>query len=206
MWPAVPEKGSSAFAENSCSRSVLVAYPAFHKDWLEARPYVRTHLAVHAAAAGILGELIADPTYLVTAEPGRCSRRSHETGEVRRAYQQAFKQLVGKPPGERLAYLQLAARCTGAAFRADATVPTGGPDTSWSAGPRQRARRARRRPRSPLCWRSTSIRCARCAICLQNCLRSTGSAACHGAALRRIEPLPTSECCLRQKASLSSAR
>jgi len=54
--------------------------------------------------------------------------------------------------------------------------------------------------------RSISDGSARCPICLQNCLMSPGSASCHGAVLRRIEPLAISACCLRQNASLSSIR
>ncbi len=46
------------------------------KDWLQASPYVRQHLASHAAAAGMLGagmlgELTNDLLYLATAEPRR---------------------------------------------------------------------------------------------------------------------------------------
>src|SRR5208337_4743994 len=44
------------------------------KDWLRASPYVRQHLAAHAAQAGMLGELVADPLYMVAAEPDRLLR------------------------------------------------------------------------------------------------------------------------------------
>ena len=41
------------------------------KDWVQASPYARQHLASHAAAAGMLGELTNDLLYLATAEPRR---------------------------------------------------------------------------------------------------------------------------------------
>ncbi|WP_410575736.1 NACHT domain-containing protein [Amycolatopsis sp. cmx-4-61] len=39
------------------------------KDWANAHPYILRHLAAHAAAAGAVDNLIADPSYLVHAEP-----------------------------------------------------------------------------------------------------------------------------------------
>jgi hypothetical protein len=38
------------------------------KDWLAADTYIRGYLAVHAAAAGRLDELLIDPRFLVAAE------------------------------------------------------------------------------------------------------------------------------------------
>jgi hypothetical protein len=68
------------------------------------------------------------------------------------------------------------------------------------------ARQRALRPCWPLRSRPTSNRCARWPIWVQNHRRSLGSAACHGAALRRTDPPLTRECCLRQKASLNSVR
>lgn len=40
-------------------------------EWLIANPYVRSHLAAHAAKAGRLGPLLHDPLYLLAADPNR---------------------------------------------------------------------------------------------------------------------------------------
>ncbi|MFG2330332.1 caspase family protein [Streptomyces sp. NPDC048604] len=39
------------------------------RDWAASHPYVREHLATHADAGGVLGELLADVEYLVHAGP-----------------------------------------------------------------------------------------------------------------------------------------
>ncbi|MFJ7343038.1 caspase family protein [Streptomyces sp. NPDC101110] len=39
------------------------------RDWSRAHPYVRTHLATHAAGAGALDDLIEDAGFLVAADP-----------------------------------------------------------------------------------------------------------------------------------------
>jgi WD40 repeat protein len=40
------------------------------RDWDEAGPYARRHLAAHAAAAGTLDVLVCDPGFLLAASPG----------------------------------------------------------------------------------------------------------------------------------------
>ena len=40
------------------------------RDWLAADPYVRTHLATHAANCGRLDQLVLDPAFLLAAERG----------------------------------------------------------------------------------------------------------------------------------------
>ena len=40
-------------------------------DWAHAPSYVRRHLAAHAAAAGLLDDLLEDPLYLLTVDPAR---------------------------------------------------------------------------------------------------------------------------------------
>lgn len=39
------------------------------RDWASANPYIRRHLSAHAAAAGLLRELVEDPAYLAFADP-----------------------------------------------------------------------------------------------------------------------------------------
>ena len=39
------------------------------RDWQAAHPYVRRHLAEHAAAADRLDQLLEDPHYLLTVDP-----------------------------------------------------------------------------------------------------------------------------------------
>jgi len=41
------------------------------RDWVNANSYIRRHLSAHAAAAGLLGDLVEDPAYLACADPGR---------------------------------------------------------------------------------------------------------------------------------------
>lgn len=43
-------------------------------DWLKANPYIRTHLATHAAGAGCIDELLTDALFLIGAEPIRLLR------------------------------------------------------------------------------------------------------------------------------------
>ena len=40
-------------------------------DWAHAPSYIRRHMAAHAAAAGLLDDLLKDPLYLLTADPAR---------------------------------------------------------------------------------------------------------------------------------------
>ncbi|GAA0410480.1 caspase family protein [Streptomyces luteireticuli] len=39
------------------------------RDWSRAHPYVRGHLATHAAAAGTIERFVADPSFILAAEP-----------------------------------------------------------------------------------------------------------------------------------------
>jgi hypothetical protein len=60
-------------------------------DWACASTYVRTHLATHAAAGGVLDHLLEDPSYVVAADPPRLLRGllaadSPAVADVRGAY------------------------------------------------------------------------------------------------------------------------
>lgn len=84
--------------------------------WARAHPYVRTHLASHAAAAGRLDELVLDPTYLLHADRAPLlanlpALTSAEPRGAARAWRRAIRHLRTKPADEHGAYLELAARC-----------------------------------------------------------------------------------------------
>src|SRR5215510_207564 len=93
------------------------------RDWADAHPYLITHLAAHAAAAGRLDKLIGDPGYLLAAEPGQLlsalSQLTDDVSPISRAYQLALPHLTSKAGVDRACYLQLAARYCGANQLAD---------------------------------------------------------------------------------------
>ena len=94
------------------------------KEWLQANPYVRRHLANHAAAAGMLGELTDDPLYLATAEPHRLLAAMDISGDPVNAdtayvYQVASHNLLTASFAERASYLEMAARQRGLNVLAD---------------------------------------------------------------------------------------
>ena len=96
------------------------------KDWLRAHPYLRAHLATHAAAAGMLGSLTSDPLYLLTADPDRllvafgapgCNAGSEES----HVYQAAFNNVRrARTPEDAGSYLEMEARKSGIESLADA--------------------------------------------------------------------------------------
>jgi hypothetical protein len=97
------------------------------KDWSRAHPYVRRHLAAHAAAAGPLQALAADPLFLVAAEPEHFLRVliEHRRGlpyEAVELYQGAFYHLRGTDIGVRASYLELVARQFGHSVFADSVA------------------------------------------------------------------------------------
>ncbi|MGX9921900.1 caspase family protein [Streptomyces sp. NPDC002248] len=107
-------------------------------DWFAAPSYVRHHLATHAAAAGLLGELIADPGFLLAAEPlallgALASVTGPEERQVRSAYEQVAHRLgADRPLPDRAADLQLSARRCGADALAD-RIDALALDPAWSA-------------------------------------------------------------------------
>ncbi|MFE0377888.1 caspase family protein [Streptomyces inhibens] len=86
------------------------------REWFAAVPYVGQHLATHAAAAGMLGELIEDPGFLLASEPlsllrAFASIEGEGPRRIRGAYEQVAHRLTAdRPLGERAADLQLSAR------------------------------------------------------------------------------------------------
>ncbi|KND32986.1 caspase family protein [Streptomyces acidiscabies] len=95
---------------------VVPALPDGGRDWFAAPPYVRQHLATHAAAASLLSDLIADPGFLLACEPlGLLRALASVDGEaprrIRTAYEQVAHRLTpDRPLGDRAADLQLSAR------------------------------------------------------------------------------------------------
>ena len=84
-------------------------------DWFAAHPYIRTHLATHAAAAGHLERLLEDARFLLAADPDRLLRasttaRSARAIQAAETFQAAVHQLRARPPSVAAAYLELVAR------------------------------------------------------------------------------------------------
>ncbi|MEV0295830.1 hypothetical protein [Nocardia sp. NPDC050710] len=83
--------------------------------WLTADPYIRRYLAVHAAAAGGLDELVLDPGFLVAAEPDVLLRelpllQSADAKAAGWVYEAAARRFSGRPVRERPGHLELVAR------------------------------------------------------------------------------------------------
>jgi WD40 repeat protein len=84
-------------------------------DWAHAPSYVRRHLAAHAAAAGLLDDLLGEAGFLATAEPGRLlaalAEATTERGrQIAQIVERVGQQLLQAPPGEQVCYLEMAAR------------------------------------------------------------------------------------------------
>jgi WD40 repeat protein len=85
------------------------------RQWPLAPSYATTHLAAHAAAAGLLDELVEDPGFLLAADPARLLRMlpAASTLEGRQAagvYRLCVHQLRDRAVEEAAAYLELTAR------------------------------------------------------------------------------------------------
>ncbi|MGC4985956.1 caspase family protein [Streptomyces sp. DT193] len=105
-------------------------------DWQRAHPYVRRHFATHAARGRVLGEPLEDPYFLLAADPERLRHALHQEDHGPKAVAYHEYTLLRPPddaPGERMSYLLLAARRTGAARLAEAVEATSasGPSLPW---------------------------------------------------------------------------
>lgn len=94
------------------------------KKWLRALPYVRHHLAAHAAKAGMLGELLSDPLFLVAAEPSPLLHSivaySRELPrDLVHVYQSVSHLLRTSSLADRSSYLEMGARQSGLDALAD---------------------------------------------------------------------------------------
>ncbi|MBC7272246.1 hypothetical protein ACF09G_36355 [Streptomyces albogriseolus] len=56
--------------------------PQGGRDWARADPYIRDHLASHAASCGLLAPLLADPAFVAVADPARLERARVRAGAV----------------------------------------------------------------------------------------------------------------------------
>lgn len=118
--------------------SLVPASPDGRPDWFAAPPYVRQHLATHAAAAGTLSSLMEDPGFLLACEPlallrAFASAEGPAARRIRGAYEQVAHQLAAdRPLGERAADLQLSARRCEANELAD-RIGQLGVEMPWSA-------------------------------------------------------------------------
>jgi WD40 repeat protein len=107
-----------------------------HRDWTAAHAYVRTHLATHAAAAGLLDGLLGDPGFVLAAEPGRllpavATAATDRSKLVAGIIERAGPHLLFGLPEERACYLELIARKSGADALADRIAELA-PARPWS--------------------------------------------------------------------------
>ena len=107
------------------------------RDWAAAHPYIRTHLATHAAQAGRIDRLLADPAYLLNAARPQLlasfsAALSPRARSIADAYRRAAPHLRTAPAREHASYLQLAAHCGRAPGLADA-LESCRPHGTWSA-------------------------------------------------------------------------
>ncbi len=84
-------------------------------DWAQAHPYTRAHLATHAAAGGVLDDLVVQPRYLLAAAPSQLllalpSLRLPEAVRAGNAFRRAEPRLRSTDPADGPAHLQLSAR------------------------------------------------------------------------------------------------
>ncbi|MFI5681369.1 caspase family protein [Streptomyces cellulosae] len=118
--------------------SVVPASLDGRRDWFAAAPYVRQHLATHAAAAGRLAELVEDPGFLLACDSlGLLRALASVDGEtprrIRTAYEQVAHRLTpDRVLGARAADLQLSARRCEADELAD-RIDRLGVSLPWSA-------------------------------------------------------------------------
>jgi len=85
------------------------------RDWAGLHPYLRLHLAEHAAAAGVLPELMSDAAFLVFADSTNLlsaidSSISPVPSDLLHAYKSASLSIRTRPAAEAASYLALAIR------------------------------------------------------------------------------------------------
>jgi WD40 repeat protein len=107
------------------------------RDWRTAHPYLRAHLATHAARSGDLDELLTDPGFLLAAEPDGLLRvltttRDPQSRRTAAVYRGIVHQLRGSARGDAASLLELHARQQGHDALAD-RVATADADRSWAA-------------------------------------------------------------------------
>jgi hypothetical protein len=94
------------------------------KDWTQAHPYVRDHLAEHAAGCGMLASLVREPWYLLTADPNRLmsvleTYRGDVPADAVRVYTEVVHHVREKVIADAASYLEMVARQRGVTELAD---------------------------------------------------------------------------------------
>ena len=141
--------GRDQAADQHAITTALTAHvPRRHNgrlDWPDSHPYIRAHLATHAARRGGIDDLAQDPGFLLTADPPALLAALDTTASTpARAAADAYRAalpLMRRHPAERASYLQLTARCGRAdplADRIDADALTGPWRTHWASWRLQR--------------------------------------------------------------------
>ena len=107
------------------------------RDWPAAHPYIRAHLATHAAQAGRIDDLLTDPAFLLAAGRPQLlaaagTARTAPARAAADAYRHAAHHLRTAPAGQHASYLQLAARYGRAPQLADA-LDSYRPPGTWSS-------------------------------------------------------------------------
>ena len=123
---------SHEWIQNKMAGALLQTVPVRdgRRDWRAAHSYVKAHLVTHAMAAAedpafvLLDTIFVDPGFLLAADPQRLLRAvSKASGKPARLAARAFSLTVDylrtKPPAEWSAYLEFAARRSGAYGLAD---------------------------------------------------------------------------------------
>ena len=109
-------------------------------DWPASHPYIRAHLATHAARSGDIDDLAQDPGFLLAADPPQLlaaldTTTSTPARAAGGAYRSALPLIRRHPPAEHAAYLGLAARCGRAEALAD-RIDADGLASPWRPGGR----------------------------------------------------------------------
>ena len=105
-------------------------------NWPASHPYIRAHLATHAAGGGI-DELAQDPGFLLAADPPELlaaldRTTSRPANAAASAYRNALPLIRRHPATEHASYLGLAARCGRAEALAD-RIDADGLPSPWHA-------------------------------------------------------------------------
>lgn len=107
-------RGQQARAvQSQITASLLRLADTTGRDWAAVNPYLRRHLATHAAAGGRLEELVDDADFLCYADPSRLvqvlGQVDHRTHDLCRLYWRAADQMIGAAPADRASRLQAVA-------------------------------------------------------------------------------------------------
>ena len=112
---AYPRAGPVVAVEAAVTAALLAAVPRRdgNRDWAAAPPYVRSYLAAHAAAAGMLAAVVAEPGFLAAADPAvlgpLLGLQVPELRQVGRVYRRARPVLTGDVAANAAALAEAAA-------------------------------------------------------------------------------------------------